>query len=106
MVGNAYRPRCFGLTLDPDTATFGALLEGGALRRHLPDPAALEAREFDLNAWFFGAGGTDPRRLGYSLGHALAGEWRAVESRRDPDTLVNTPAAEVLAVAVPRLSGG
>lgn len=163
MVGNAYRRRCFGLSLDPDNATFGTSLETGALRRmvphevhhclrmagpgygwtlgealvsegmagrftqlvfgnepepwecaldaealrrHLPDAATLEARGFDLNAWFFGAGGTYPRWLGYSLGYALVGEWLAVEPRRDPDTLVNTPAAEVLAAAVPRLAAG
>lgn len=163
IVGNAYRPRCFGLTLDPDNPNFeptlaaGALrrqvphevhhclrmagpgygwtlgealvsegmagrftqlafgndpepwecaLDAEALRRHLPDRSVLEARGFDHGAWFFGTGGTHPRWLGYALGYALVGEWLAIEPRRDADTLVNTPAGEVLAASLPRLAGG
>jgi len=162
MVGNAHRPSCFSVTLNPDNPNFepslaaGALrrqiphethhcmrmagpgygwtlgetlvsegfagrftqlafgnppepwecaLDAEALRRYLPDRAALESRDFDFRAWFFGADGTYPRWLGYSLGYALVGEWLAVEPRRDPDTLVNTPAATVLAAAWPRLAG-
>ena len=49
---------------------------------------------------------TGRRWLGYSLGYALVGEWLAVEPKRDLDTLVRTPAADILAVALPRLADG
>lgn len=163
MVGMAYRPRCFGLTVNPDNRNFEPALAGGALRRqvahevhhclrmagpgygrtlaealvsegmagrfaelafgndpepwecaldaaalrrHLPDSESLDCTDYDHRAWFFGAGGQYPRWLGYSLGFALVGEWLAVEPRRDPGTLVDTPAATVLAAALPRLAGG
>ena len=69
------------------------------MRCHAPDAAALHAKEYGHDAWFFGAGGRYPRWLGYTLGYYLVGEWQAMTGTVDGDTWVNVAAASVLVAA-------
>lgn len=74
------------------------------LRRHVPDRATLDAPRWNHAAWFFGAGGTHPRWLGYTLGYRLVGLWLDA-APRDMAAVVGVATAEVLDTALPRLRG-
>jgi hypothetical protein len=93
--------RLFGSPPEPweravDTAT---------LHAHLPDTTTLQSTQWDRAAWFFGTlDGRYPRWLGYTLGYELVRAWMEAGTPPDADGLVATPAADVIAVGLPRLA--
>lgn len=68
------------------------------MRRFFPDNRQLISSDHLHAEWFFGANGTYPRWLGYSLGYAIAGAWvRAVGPQEQLDRF-NVPAEVVLSI--------
>ncbi len=70
-----------------------------ALRAHRPTASMPSDPAYDHNAWFFGAGRTRPRWLGYTLGYDIARKWIAKAGAVDGDTWVSVPPETVLAVS-------
>jgi len=68
------------------------------LSRHFPADEALAADSYDHDAWFFGAGGTYPPCLGYTLGYRLVGAWLEQVGSVDVATWINVPAETVLSM--------
>lgn len=74
-------------------------VDDSAIRKHLPDGAALATPNFDHAGWFFGVGGRRPRWLGYTLGYRIVGDWLATVPTPDGAAWVGVRAEAVLAAA-------
>ena len=85
----------FGNAPEPWECAVGA----ATLQSHAPDATELAASDYGHHAWFFGAEGTRPRWLGYTMGYAIAGAWLDANGTPDADTWANVPAATVLSAA-------
>ncbi len=95
-----FTQRLFGNAPEP----WECAVDAATLQSHAPDAAELAASDYGHNAWFFGASGTRPRWLGYTMGYSLVGAWLDATGTPDADTWVTVPAATVLAAA--RAVGG
>lgn len=75
------------------------------LLAHLPDHATLSSSQWDHPAWFFGTrDGRYPHWLGYTLGYELVRAWIEARGPLSASALVDTPAADILTVGLPRLA--
>ncbi len=54
--------------------------------------ASWTERPYDHAGWFFGAGGTLPRWVGYSLSFELVGRYLAADAERRASSLYDEPA--------------
>lgn len=84
--------KLFGNTPEP----WESAVEDALLAQHFPTDEELAAASYDHDAWFFGAGGTYPPCLGYTLGYRLVGAWLEQAEPVDVATWINVPAEMVL----------
>ncbi|HZC15456.1 MAG TPA: DUF2268 domain-containing putative Zn-dependent protease [Caulobacteraceae bacterium] len=80
-------------------------VDKATLLARLPDAATLAQAQWDHGRWFFGTkDGHNPRWLGYTLGYELVGAWIDARGAPDADALVASPAEEIIAIGLPRLT--
>lgn len=75
----------------------------GELKQHLPDDDELASTDYGHEVWFYGAGGSKPMWLGYTLGYELVGAWLSKKRPADAEGWTSVLTEDVLSVGMREL---